>query len=324
MLNEDEALSIVNQHIVNCDYSIDPKGLYEPIGYVLSIGGKRLRPVFTLLACNLFKDDISESIAPAIGVEIFHNFTLLHDDIMDKALMRRNSPTVHVKWNDSTAILSGDAMQIDAYRWIARTPDRWLKKVLDLFSDTAMQVCEGQQYDMDFENRSTVDLDDYLEMIRLKTAVLLACSLQIGAWIGGADDKEASLLYDFGINFGMAFQLQDDLLDVYGNPDKFGKNIGGDILCNKKTFLLISALNTAPTDVRNSLEKWLKQKEYRPEDKIKAITDIYNELNIRKLCENQIAFFCQRALNSLELLKIGEQKAEVLRTFVLKLMLRES
>lgn len=217
----------------------EPRGLYEPIAYELSIGGKRVRPVLTMMACNLFSDDLKAAVAPALGIEVFHNFTLLHDDIMDRADIRRGLPTVHKKWNDNTAILSGDVMLIVAYQLIAQTPMPHLKEVLDLFSKTAAEICEGQQYDVDYEARKKVEIDEYIEMIRLKTAVLLGCALKTGAIIGNASPADANLLYDVGINIGLAFQLKDDLLDVYGDEATFGKKIGGDILCNKKTYLLI-------------------------------------------------------------------------------------
>ena len=231
--------------------------LYRPIDYVLSMGGKHLRPSLMLMACNIFSEDIAPAIKPAIGIEIFHNFTLLHDDIMDKADSRRGKPTVHKKWEENVAILSGDAMLIKAYQYISTCPEKRLSKILEVFSQTAIEVCEGQQYDMDFEKESLVTEEMYLKMIRLKTAVLLGASLKIGAIIGGANQHEANCLYDFGINIGIAFQLKDDLLDVYGNSKKFGKTIGGDITCNKKTFLLIRTINKANEKEKEELEKWL-------------------------------------------------------------------
>jgi geranylgeranyl diphosphate synthase type II len=324
MLQEKEVQVIINQSINNLNYPLEPDGLYEPIKYILSLGGKRLRPVFALLACNLFSEEVSLAIEPAIGLEIFHNFTLLHDDIMDKAKIRRGHATVHCKWCDNVAILSGDAMQIDAYRHIGQAPERQLKKILNLFSQTAMEVCEGQQYDMDFERRNDVSLVEYIEMIRLKTAVLLACSLKIGAWIGGADEVDAQLLYDFGINLGLAFQLQDDLLDVYGDADKFGKNIGGDILCNKKTFLLISALRRAEGAVKVELEYWLTAEESSSIDKIAAVTQIYNKLNVKKLCQKEMDGYYHKALAALNALRCAGSSTKEIRNFSNKLMHRES
>jgi len=324
MIYEKEAQDIVNQRIDSYNYNLNPKGLYEPIRYILSMGGKRMRSVFTLLGCNLFDDDVSPAIDTAVGVEIFHNFTLLHDDIMDKAPMRRGMPTVHQKWNDNTAILSGDAMQIEAYRWMTKTPLHCLKPVLDLFSQTALQVCEGQQYDMDFESRSDVSLQEYINMIRLKTAVLMACSLQIGGWIGGAGDKDAHVLYDCGINLGLAFQLQDDLLDVYGSADLFGKKIGGDILCNKKTFLLILAFDKAQGETLRQLKFCTTTDTYGEQEKITIVRNIYNELNIRELCQIEIMRYYQDALQLIGELSCSQERTKPLRCFVETLMMREA
>lgn len=324
MLQVNEAQEIINKRISELRYPDSPQRLYEPIRYVLGLGGKRIRPVFALLACNLFSEDIEMVVEPAVGLEIFHNFTLLHDDIMDKADRRRGKPTVHKKWCDNVAILSGDAMQIDAYRHVSLAPQTKLKEVLDLFSQTAIEVCEGQQYDMDFEQRESVSLKEYLEMIRLKTAVLLACSLKLGAIVGGADSRDAALLYDFGINLGLAFQLQDDFLDVYGDVDKFGKNIGGDILCNKKTFLLISALSLADRVSRAELEKWLSADDPNPQEKIEAVTGIYNRLNVNFYCQRAMDVYFQKALADLQNLHCSDQRKEVLHNYTNWLMQRES
>lgn len=314
LLSFNEILEIVNAEVDKIDWHRQPYGLYEPIEYILSLGGKRLRPSITLMSCNLYVDDITPAIKPAMGLEIFHNFTLLHDDIMDRADIRRGKPTVHVKWNDNTAILSGDVMQIEAYKWIAETPEKHLKKVLDLFSTTAAEICEGQQYDMEFEERNDVDAEEYLDMIRLKTAVLLAAGCQIGAWIGGASEQDAQNLYDFGLNIGLAFQLKDDLLDVYGNEASFGKKIGGDILCNKKTFLLIHALQKAEGKDREELQYWLKND--RPENekqKIKATTGIYNSLNIKELVIDKMNFYYKEALKFLEKVNVEtDRKIELI------------
>lgn len=324
MLETNEVQNIINKGINQLLYPNFPERLYEPIRYVLGLGGKRIRPVFVLLACNLFSDDVNKAIEPAIGLEIFHNFTLLHDDIMDRADLRRGNLTVHKKWCDNVAILSGDAMQIDAYRHVIKAPQEKLKEVLDLFSQTAIEVCEGQQYDMDFEDRCNVTLEEYIEMIRLKTAVLVACSLKIGALIGGADEHDAELLYNFGINFGLGFQLQDDLLDVYGDAGKFGKNIGGDILCNKKTYLLITALNTADANTKKELEKWLLETVFDPQEKIEAITSIYNKLNIKEQCRRMIEEYSRKAFRALQHLKCSEQQKEMLIAYANSLMQRES
>jgi geranylgeranyl diphosphate synthase, type II len=322
MLTFQHITQIVSDEIEKLSWSNPPAGLYEPIGYTLSNGGKRIRPVLTLMACNLFSDDIIPAIAPALGIEVFHNFTLLHDDIMDRAPIRRGRPTVHVKWNDNTAILSGDAMQIAAYQLIAKTPENHLKKVLDLFSETALEICEGQQYDVDFENRDNVSAEEYLEMIRLKTAVLLGCSLKTGAIIGDAQEIDANHLYDFGINIGLAFQLKDDLLDVYGNEETFGKKIGGDILCNKKTYLLIHALQLAQNDKTEKLDYWLKKNNNTPEEKIKAVTNLYNCLGVKKICEDKMLFFYEKAIAKLEKVTIPDVKKQELRKLAERLMSR--
>ena len=257
MLSFNEILEKVEHEISQLSFEYPPKSLYDPIEYILSLGGKRIRPALALMACNLYKENIDNVINPALGVEVFHNFTLLHDDLMDKADKRRNKPTVHKVWNDNTAILSGDAMLIAAYQLIGKTEPDYLKEVFDLFTETALEICGGQQYDMEFESRMDVTEPEYIEMIRLKTAVLLACSLKIGAITGGASKEDAANLYDFGINIGLAFQLQDDLLDVYGDTATFGKNIGGDITCNKKTFLLIHAFELASPEQKAVLNDWI-------------------------------------------------------------------
>ena len=255
MKERKEFVALINKTIEEIRYPDQAQGLFAPISYILSLGGKRIRPLLALMANEMFGGDTSDVIMPAIGVEVFHNFTLLHDDLMDNADKRRGEETVHIKWNDNTAILSGDAMQIMAYQFIAQTKPEILQKVLNLFSHTALEICEGQQYDMEFEDRSNVSEEEYLEMIRLKTAVLLGCSLKIGAITGGANEDDANLLYEFGEKIGLAFQLKDDLLDVYADTNVFGKNIGGDILNNKKTFLLISALKLADEKLRQKMDE---------------------------------------------------------------------
>lgn len=319
----DEISEIVSFEIDKLQWTAEPRGLYEPIEYVLSMGGKRIRPVLTLMACNLFSDNLEDAIAPALGIEVFHNFTLLHDDIMDKAEMRRGKPTVHKKWNDNTAILSGDVMQIASYQLIAKTNTLYLKQVLDLFSQTAMEICEGQQYDVDFEMRDDVSVDDYIEMIRLKTAVLLACALKTGALIGGSNNENAQLLYDFGINLGLAFQLKDDFLDVYGNEATFGKKIGGDIICNKKTYMLIQLIELAKGNDALELKKWLEiSDENKFNDKILAITTLYNKLGIKAKCEDTMYEYYQKAVANLDSLHVFDNKKQELRCLAENLMCR--
>ncbi len=322
MKSFNEITEIVSAEIAKLDWSMQPVGLYEPIGYTLSMGGKRLRPALTLMACNLYSENIEAAIAPALGIEVFHNFTLLHDDIMDRADIRRGRPTVHKRWDDNTAILSGDVMQIAAYQLIAQTPDEQLKAVLDLFSTTAREICEGQQYDVDFESRDEVSADEYLEMIRLKTAVLLACSLKTGALIGGANIADANELYDFGINLGLAFQLKDDLLDVYGDEATFGKKIGGDILCNKKTYLLIHALKLAKGADFEELSKYLKKSYQQPEEKIKQVTEMYNKLDVKNICEDKMMFYFDKAVANLAKLQVDIAKKHELRKLAEKLLSR--
>ncbi|VBB47072.1 Polyprenyl synthetase [uncultured Paludibacter sp.] len=318
-----EILEIVNSEVEKIDWKRKPYGLYEPIGYILSLGGKRLRPAITLMACNLYSDDVLQAIKPAIGLEIFHNFTLLHDDIMDKAEMRRGKPTVHIKWDENTAILSGDVMQIEAYKWMTDVPENQIKRILDLFSKTAAEICEGQQFDMEFEQRNNVLADEYIEMIRLKTAVLIAAGCQIGAWIGGAEDEDAQNLYDFGLNIGLAFQLKDDLLDVYGNEETFGKKIGGDILCNKKTYLLIHAIQLSKNEDAQELQFWLEKNNSSDEKtKIRAITNIYNRLGVKEICEEKMDYFYKTALSSLNKVSVSEEKKQELRNLAEVLMKR--
>lgn len=324
MLFFDDILQQVEREIELLEFNYPPKSLYDPIEYILALGGKRIRPALTLMACNLFQNDVRLALKPALGLEVFHNFTLLHDDLMDKADVRRKKPTVHKLWNENAAILSGDAMLIAAYQLIGNTDPAYLKKVLDLFTVTALEICGGQQYDMEFESRENVSEYEYLEMIRLKTAVLLACCLKTGAILGGADDPDADYLYQFGINMGLAFQLRDDLLDVYGDPETFGKNIGGDILCNKKTFLLISALQLCSDEQKHMLQEWMTRTVYNPEQKISLFSDMYNLLGVKELTEKKIQEFYDKGMNCLSSLSVGEEKLVVLKSVAENLMQRQS
>ena len=318
MYSIEALISELNQNIKDIYKSREPINLYQPIEYSLSVGGKRIRPVLCLMACNMFSDDISEAIKPAIGLEIFHNFTLLHDDIMDKADVRRNQPTVHKKWDENTAILSGDAMMIEAYQYFLDLEPSVLSKSLKVFNPTALEVCEGQQYDMDFEQRLDVREEEYIEMIRLKTAVLLAGALKIGAIIGGASDTDANKIYDFGINMGLAFQLQDDLLDTFGDIATFGKRIGGDIVENKKTFLLINALEKAP----EKLNALIDNTSISEAEKINQVTAIYKDLLIDELCQDKINEYYQKALKLLNEISVKQEKKELLLNFLNKLKAR--
>ena len=315
--------NIINKAIAETKYTAKPAELYEPISYLMQLGGKRMRPVLVLVSTELFGGDVLKALDAAIGIELFHNFTLMHDDIMDKAPLRRGNPTVHVKWNESAAILSGDVMFVEAYKLMIRVDDSILRKVLDIFSDTASGVCQGQQADMNFEKRDQVSLEEYIEMIRLKTAVLLAGSMQIGALIGGAEKEQADLLYEFGENLGLAFQLQDDILDVYGDPEKFGKQVGGDILADKKTFLLIKARELAKGESASELDKWLNKPDVLPGNKVNAITSIYNSLGVRKLAEAEMETYVRKALNALDKITVEPSKKVLLRGFAEQLLIRE-
>jgi geranylgeranyl diphosphate synthase type II len=305
------------------DYNKQPLSLFEPIEYILSIGGKRLRPILTYMATNLFTEDIDISTFPALGIEIFHNFSLLHDDLMDNATMRRGQPTVHTKWNDNTAVLSGDAMLIDAYNYITKVPKGVLPSILENFTSTAMQVCEGQQYDMDFEKRLDVNESEYIEMIRLKTAVLVATSLKIGAILGNASEADANRLYEFGINIGLAFQLKDDLLDVYGNQIDFGKKIGGDIISNKKTFLLIKALEISTSSVNAIIQQWITAECFDSDAKINAVKEIYDDLNLETITNKLIQNYYLAALNNLSQVNVSDDRKKELLTYTSNLMNRE-
>lgn len=314
-----QLLDIVENEIKNLNFETEPVRLYKPIKYILSIGGKRIRPVFTLMACNLYSDKPEKALQAAIALETFHNFTLLHDDIMDNASMRRNQPTVHTKWNNNIAILSGDAMCIKAYEYLANVDAKHLKPVFEVFTKTALEVCEGQQFDMDFESRGDVTIEEYLRMIELKTSVLIAACFKTGAIIGEASEKDADLLYEFGKNIGMAFQLQDDLLDVYGNSNTFGKNIGGDIISNKKTFLLISALNLAKGKTLENLHDLLIAKQIDPAEKIKNITEIYNQLGIKEILEKQMKNYFEQAFIFIGRLSVSLEKTNEIRKVIEKL-----
>jgi geranylgeranyl diphosphate synthase type II len=303
--------------------SIKPKNLYEPVGYALAMGGKRLRPVMVLLAYNLFHDSVEHAYSAALSIEVFHNFTLLHDDIMDRAEMRRNALSVYKKYNENIAILSGDAMSIMAYNYLLKCNSSNKEAMIRLFSETALEVCEGQQFDMDFEARTDVSIPEYLNMIRLKTAVLLACSLKLGALAANASDQTANLLYDFGLKLGIAFQLQDDLLDVFAEQDKFGKRIGGDIVSNKKTFLLLKALELSNGETRSIILDWISKREFEPEVKIKAITEVYNKLNIRNITEGYINEFYQSALDIWGKIDVAAERKGELLQFAKMIMSRD-
>lgn len=323
MYTASQLLDKINKYIADIQFIRTPKGLYEPIEYTLSLGGKRIRPVLMLMAYNLYREDVASIYEPATAIEVYHNHTLLHDDLMDRSDMRRGKPTVHKVWNDNTAVLSGDAMLILAFRYMTACPAEQLKEVMELFSLTMLEICEGQQLDMEFESRGDVTEDEYIEMIRLKTAVLLAGSLKIGAILAGATAEDAENLYKFGMQIGVAFQLQDDLLDVYGDPEVFGKKIGGDILCNKKTYMLIKALDRADVKQREELNRWLNAETCQPAEKIKAVTELYNQLDIRSVCENKMRGYYTLAMESLAAVGVAEERKKELKNLVKLLMYRE-
>ena len=312
MYNQAELKKLVNKAILNLSYNEEAEKLNDPVKYILSIGGKRLRPVLALMACNLFSDTIDDAVIPASGIEVFHNFTLVHDDIMDHAPVRRNLPTVHSKWNLNQAVLSGDVMAFIANECFLQTPPRCLLKVFKVFNKAAIEVCVGQQLDIDFEKAAIVSHEEYLRMIELKTAALLAASAKIGAIIGGADEKDSEILYEFGKNLGLAFQIQDDLLDIYGDIKVFGKIMGGDIISNKKTFMLVKALEIASIEQAKLLHEQFNLKEFDPETKVKKVTEIYDQLNIKNISESLANEYINTSFNLLGKISVtNERKTEL-------------
>lgn len=287
----------INNEIAKLDWKREPYGLYEPIEYTLAAGGKRVRPQLAMIANQMFGGNDEDVLPAALALEVFHNFTLLHDDVMDKADVRRGRPTVHIKWNENTAILSGDQMLIEAYKLLSGVPTDKLPRVLQLFNKMATEICEGQQYDVDFESQEHVTIEEYLKMIRLKTSVLLANALQTGAYIAGADEQAQGDLYEFGINIGLAFQIQDDILDVWGDPKTFGKAVGGDISCNKKTFVYLEAMRRLGDEaIGNELQQWYSQVLEDNTTKIAAVKEIFEQLDVRTACEKVVEEYTQKAL----------------------------
>jgi len=303
--------------------TIKPGSLYEPVRYIFDLGGKRMRPALMLSACDLFNGDVREAIPPAIGVEVFHNFTLMHDDIMDEAPLRRGQETVHSRWNTNNAILSGDVMFVMGYQLMCQVRHEILPDVLSVFSKTATEVCEGQQLDMDFEERSDVTIDEYIEMIRLKTSVLLAGSLKIGGIIAGATPQDLEHIYRFGERIGIAFQLRDDLLDVYGDADKFGKQVGGDILANKKTYLLLKAYEGANAQQLARLNE-MANGNTDPDAKVSETLDIYNQLQIREQTEAEMQSYFESAMDDLRAVNVPEERKSELIKFAEILLVRET
>lgn len=315
---------MVEEAIASLPLEREPQGLYAPIRYVLSLGGKRIRPVLMLMAYNLYHDDVRPCLMPAIGIETFHNFTLLHDDFMDHAEVRRGKTCVHLKWNDNTAILSGDNMLVLAFQYMMQCDEAKMPAIMRLFTKTATEIDEGQQYDIDFETRNDVTEAEYIEMIRLKTSVLLACALQIGATLGGASEQDAQSLYRYGECLGLAFQLQDDYLDVYGDPKVFGKKIGGDILCDKKTFMLINALLHASDEDRAELERWIGNKDCTPDEKIQAVTTLYTKIGVHRMAQKRMDAYYAEAEACLNEVSLPEERKQMLRGIALELMGRQS
>ena len=313
MYSFNELQGIFEQELRSMKWPREPRLLYEPIAYSLEEGGKRIRPVALLMACSAFRGGIDAAKPAAMAIEVFHNFTLLHDDIMDRSDMRRGKPAVHTRWNDNVAILSGDAMMIWAYRLLSQCDEAVLPQLFAVFTDVAVGVCEGQQYDMDFESRDDVTVEEYLRMIELKTAVLLAGALKIGALCGGAEPAQAELLYRFGIDLGMAFQLQDDLLDTYGDPAVFGKPVGGDILVGKKTYLLTTALKAADASTRARLLALLHDAEMASGEKIAAVRAVYASLAVRQTTERVVASYFDEARQVLRSLRLSEERLAPLR-----------
>lgn len=324
MYTSEDLLKKVNEALDNLVYDRQPASLYDPIKYVLSIGGKRVRPVLTMLAYNLYKDDPLSIMSQALGLETYHNFTLLHDDLMDNADMRRGHETVHKKWDANRAILSGDTMLLQAFERVEDCDPAKLPAVFKVFIQTTLEIGEGQQLDVEFEKRNDVTEDEYIEMIRLKTSVLLACACKVGAIMADAPAEDIENMYKFGEKLGLAFQLQDDLLDVYGNPAVFGKNIGGDITSNKKTYMLINAFNRATPAQRDELTKWVEAKEFDRNEKVAAVTNLYNEIGIRELCEQKIEQYYQESLIYLAKVSVSDERKAEIKAYAAEMMKRQS
>lgn len=323
MYNQYQIKDLVDKALANLTYNTEAEKLIDPVKYILSIGGKRLRPILALMTCNLFNDKIDEAVMPATGIEVFHNFTLVHDDIMDKAPVRRNFPTVHSKWNINQAVLSGDVMAFIANDCFLQTPLRYLSKVFRVFNKAAVEVCVGQQLDIDFERANIVSREEYIRMIELKTAVLVAASVKIGAIIGGAGDKDSDLLYEFGRNIGLAFQIQDDLLDIYGDVKVFGKIPGGDIISNKKTFLLVKALEIASEEQRRQLQEQFSMKEFDPDTKVKRVVGLYDQLNLKSVTEKLANDYIKTAFRLLERIEVVKERKEELSLLASSLIGRD-
>ena len=317
-------LESINTEINDLKFDRKPAELYNPVKYVLDLGGKRIRPLLAVMGCYLFDNDYEKSIKPAISIELFHNFTLIHDDIMDKAPLRRGKPTVHEKWNQNIALLSGDVALIEAYEYLENLDSSIRLEIFKLFNLTAKQVCEGQQLDMNFEKNDRVSIEEYIEMIGLKTAVLLGFSMYMGARIGSASIPQAQQLYEVANDIGIAFQIKDDYLDVYGDEDKFGKQLGGDIIAQKKTYLLLTALEKADAETLSRLKQVLSSKLFPNYEKVNEVVKIYNRLNVNEVAQKAIDFYFNKALNNLTSIQADSLKKEFLINYFKQLMDRES
>ncbi|NII83336.1 MULTISPECIES: polyprenyl synthetase family protein [unclassified Pedobacter] len=323
MHTTEELQQILDTAIQNLKFPDHPKQLYDPITYIINLGGKRVRPLLVLMATELFGENANESIHAAMAIEIFHNFTLVHDDIMDNAPLRRGKATVHEKWSTNIAILSGDVMMVEANKSLAKVNPAFLGPVLNTFNATAQGVCEGQQLDMEFEGRDDVSIEEYINMIRLKTAVLLGGALKLGAIIAGASEKDADLIYQFGENIGIAFQLHDDILDVYADPEKFGKQVGGDIIANKKTFLLLKAFELAEGEIRTSLTTWTSYKEFNAQEKVDTVRQVYDTLDVQDIAKESMNYYRNKALAVFDQINVSDEKKANLLTLTEQLMARE-
>jgi geranylgeranyl diphosphate synthase type II len=317
-----EYQDLISRHFESIKYQKEPNNLYEPIRYILSLGGKRLRPVLTLMATEVFDVDCQKALAAATAVEVFHNFSLIHDDIMDDAPLRRGNETVHEKWNINTGILSGDAMLILAYQYFEAYEPKIFQELAKLFSKTALEVCEGQQYDVDFETRDDVTIPEYLKMIEYKTAVLVASAMKMGAIVAETTEENKNLIYDFGLNLGLAFQLQDDYLDAFGNPETFGKQVGGDIIENKKTYLYLKAMEFASVNEKEQLLHLFSFQSSENTDKINSVKGIFNQTGASAATQKAIENYTFKALETLAKMNIGNDKKAILKAFAENLMSR--
>ncbi len=322
MMSAEEILKLINDQLDRLSAEREPRNLYEPIAYVLSLGGKRIRPVLMMLAYQLYQDRPEDILMPACAIETYHNYTLLHDDLMDQADLRRGHQTVHRRWDANTAILSGDSMLVLSYQRMLQCRNDKLKEVVGLFTETALEIGEGQQYDMDFEHRNDVTEEEYIEMIRLKTSVLLACSLKIGAILADAPAEDADNLYRFGEQIGLAFQLQDDYLDVYGDVKVFGKVIGGDIISNKKTYMLINAFNRANDEQRVELTRWMQLKTFDKQQKIDAVTALYNAIGVDRLAKEKMEWYFEQSKKYLASVNVPQERKAELTVYAQKMMNR--